>query len=284
VNRNKLREAYATYSVVQWFFPAILIIGTLYLVVTLLLNNPAHHTFLDLVTLLITDSSGLTGFLLAFVVSAFITIHFYTLPRIKKVILRQDLIQSGSTGEPLAQPQPSQLTGGLPLPISASTKFNRWGVTLYFLPVMALIGVSVVNPVLWRNTIVSDIVIITGMWIVFGLPWALVDRPQFNIAPKTQVTATDQYLLVTRGNMSYTVQWREARLFSVIGAREVRPMVLRYALEGNGVTAEWWMYTRPPRWFDVARLGMPYEEYDQRMREILSVVSAKTGLPLLDLR
>ena len=61
-------------------------------------------------------------------------------------------------------------------------------------------------------------------------------------------------------------------------------MVLRYALEGTGVTAEWWMYTRPPRWFDVARLDMPYEEYDRRMREILSVVSAKTGLPLLDAR
>jgi hypothetical protein len=44
------------------------------------------------------------------------------------------------------------------------------------------------------------------------------------------------------------------------------------------------MYTRPPGWFDVARLDMPYEEYDQRMREILSVVGTKTGLPLLDLR
>jgi hypothetical protein len=98
------------------------------------------------------------------------------------------------------------------------------------------------------------------------------------------ITATDEYFLVTRGNLNYTVKWSEVRLFSVIGVREERPMVLRYALEGNSVTAEWWMYTRSPRWFDVARLGMPYEEYDRRMREILSVVSAKTGLPLLDLR
>ncbi len=98
------------------------------------------------------------------------------------------------------------------------------------------------------------------------------------------VTATDEYLLVTRGKLNYTVQWNEARLFSVSGPREEQPMVLRYALEGNGMTAEWWMYTRPPRWFDVTRLGMPYEEYDRRMREILSVVSAKTGLALLDLR
>jgi hypothetical protein len=145
-------------------------------------------------------------------------------------------------------------------------------------------GVAVVNPVLWRNGVVSDIAIIVGMWTVFGLPWALVGRPQFNIALKTWVTATDQYLHITRGDLNYTIQWNEARLFSVIGKREERPMVLRYALEGNGVTAEWWMYTRPPRWFDVARLDVPYVEYDQRMRAILSVVSAKTGLLLLDLR
>ena|GEM_PF-6690834 len=102
--------------------------------------------------------------------------------------------------------------------------------------------------------------------------------------PRITITSADQYTLVTFAGANFTVRWSEARLFSVIGKREERPMVLRYALEGNGVTAEWWMYTRPPRWFDVARLGMPYEQYDQRMREILSVVSAKTGLPLLDLR
>ena len=32
-----------------------------------------------------------------------------------------------------------------------------------------------------------------------------------------------------------------------------------------------------PRWFDTARLGMPYEEYDRRMRDILSIFAAKTA-------
>jgi hypothetical protein len=91
------------------------------------------------------------------------------------------------------------------------------------------------------------------VWLAFGQPWTRVGKPRSDIVQIIQITATDDHLLVTRGRpklggASIKIPWSEARLFSVIGKREERPMVLRYALEGNGVTAERWMYTRPPRW------------------------------------
>ena len=211
-------------------------------------------------------------------------IHFYALPHFKHTSQRYHAILTGAMGAPPAQPQPSLQAVHIELLLAVRTRLN-WRWLVVFLP-----GIWIAFALLWhgafgaRNTVADTIVGILGFCLAFGVTLAFVIRPRFNIQPRTNITATDQYLLVSFGGTNLTVQWNEARLFSVIGKREERPMVLRYALEGNGVTAEWWMYTRPPRWFDVARLGMPYEEYDQHMREILSVVSAKTGLPLLDLR
>ena len=39
MNSNNLRETYAMYSVVQWFFPGILLVGILYLIVNLFLKT-----------------------------------------------------------------------------------------------------------------------------------------------------------------------------------------------------------------------------------------------------
>jgi hypothetical protein len=274
------RANYELLQAAQWFFLAFPVLFTLYVAAVALLNNPLHH---DLMFFLVTFAATL-GQPLGLCLLIFGIIHFGVLPGLKRTLQRYRAVLTGANGAPFAQLQPLPRAIPVELPIAVRTRLN-WRWLVVFLP-----GIWIAVALLWHgafgagNSVADNIIGILGLCLAFGVTLVFAVRPRFNVQPRTSISATEQYLLVSFGGTNFTVQWSEARLFSVIGKREERPMVLRYALEGNGVTAEWWMYTRPPRWFDVARLGMPYEEYDRRMREILSVVSAKTGLPLLDLR
>jgi hypothetical protein len=277
------RANYESLRVIQWLFLGLPILFTLYVAGGVLFSNTMRHD----VMFFLTTCAGALGRPIGLCLLAFGIIHFYSLPRLNRALQRYGAVLTGTIGAPFAQPQPFSEGEKLELPLTIHTKFN-WRWFIVYLPSIgagvALLWLGAFGAFGAHNAVADNIIGFVGLCLAFGTSLGFSLRPQFNLQPRTSVTATDQYLLVSFGGTNFTVQWSEARLFSVIGKREERPMVLRYALEGNGVTAEWWMYTRPPRWFDVARLGMPYEEYDRRMREILSVVSAKTGLPLLDLR
>lgn len=276
-------ESYSLLSVLQWFFLGVVAILLLFPVILALFVGP--HDVLTFFLEVAPDSFYQFAFLAIPCLTAFGILRFYTVPRLKTRLQQYKRALSGAIVAPLALPQPASFMTSSVLPITVRMRLNWLRLTLLCVYALAISGPFILHGLFGtRNGLVDDLLGLTDLILVLGLPLALASRPRFNISPRMIVTATDEYLLVTRGKLNYTVQWNEARLFSVIGPREEQPMVLRYALEGNGVTAEWWMYTRPPRWFDVTRLGMPYEEYDRRMREILSVVSAKTGLPLLDLR
>jgi hypothetical protein len=274
------RATYETLRVIQWFFLAIPILFSVYVAGIALFDNTIRHDVLFFLTTFVETLGPPAGFCLL----VFGIIHFYALSPLSLALRRYDAILIGAAGAPFAQPQPSPQAVHVEFPMAVRTRLN-WRWLVVFLP-----GIWIAVALLWhgmfgaRNSVADNIVGMLGLCLAFGVTSAFAVRPRFNVQPRTDITATDQYLLVSFGGTHFTVQWSEARLFSVIGKQEERPIVLRYALEGNGVTTEWWMYTRPPRWFDVARPDMPYEEYDRRMREILSVVSAKTGLPLLDLR
>jgi hypothetical protein len=274
------RANYDLLQAIQWFFLAFPVLVTLYGAVVALLNNPIHR---DLMFFLVTFAETL-GQPLGLCLLIFGVIHFYALPHFKRTLQRYNAILTGAAGAPLARPQPFPQAVQVGFPITVRTRLN-WRWLVVFLP-----GIWIAVALLWHgafgahNSVADNLIGILGFCLALGVTLVFAVRPRFNVQPRTSSSATEQFLLVSFGGTNFTVQWSEARLFSVIGKREERPMVLRYALEGNGVTAEWWMYTRPPRWFDVSRLDTSYEEYDQRMREILSVVSAKTGLPLLDLR
>ncbi len=274
------RANYDLLRVVQWLFLAFPVVCTLYITSIALLDSSLHH---DLAFFFGTFAETL-GRPLALSLMAFGIIHFFFLPILKRDLQRYTAVLTGSIGAPYAQPQPHPEEIEFELPIAVRTRLN-WRWLVVFLP-----SIGIASSLLWlggfgvHDGVADSIISVVGLCLAFAVTLAFSLRPRFNIQQRMSITAADQYLLVSFGGTNFTVQWSEARLFSVIGKREERPMVLRYALEGYGVTAEWWMCTRPPRWFDVARLGMPYEEYDRRMREILSVVSAKTGLPLLDLR
>jgi hypothetical protein len=277
------QESYSLLSIVQWFFLGIVAIMLLFPIILMLFVGP--HDVLTFFLEVAPDSFYQFAFLAVPCLIAFGVLRLYTVPHLKTRIQLYRRALSGAIVVPLALPQPVSFMTSSALPIKMRMKLNWLRLALLCAYALAISGPFIFHSLFGtRNAVVDDLLGWSDLVLVLGLPLALASRPRFNVSPRMIVTSTDEYLLVTRSNLNYTVQWSEARLFSVIGQREERPMVLRYALEGNGVTAEWWMYTRPPRWFDVARLGMPYEEYDRRMREILSVVSAKTGLPLLELR
>ena len=86
----------------------------------------------------------------------------------------------------------------------------------------------------------------------------------------------------------HTIKWSEARLFAIGRAvgRKQHPKVLVYTLVAPELRTYviWWRLCRPPRWYDTQEPTMPFEQYDQYMQALLSLIADRTGLPLRDLR
>jgi uncharacterized membrane protein len=104
-----------------------------------------------------------------------------------------------------------------------------------------------------------------------------------------QVVEVTEQGMTTRhfGKEIHGVAWDEARLFAIEGfSRLNRPWLpSMYQLASNNDVVRWQRVGRPDgrRTFTGAT-GISYEEYEWQMRALLSLVAAKTGLALYDLR
>lgn len=85
---------------------------------------------------------------------------------------------------------------------------------------------------------------------------------------------------------TYVIRWSEARLFAITVGRKQRPGQVGYMLAapGPGKFVTWPRLCNPPQWYSTHEPSMPFAEYDQQIQALLSLVAARTGLPLRDLR
>ncbi len=122
---------------------------------------------------------------------------------------------------------------------------------------------------------------------LFSLVFSLVGSLAFIVFLvrflRQELVASDMGISLKQGFSTTIIRWSEARLFAVTGTYTPAPDLIRYALAGNGAIIRWWLYIKPPGWMTLKPVA-PFAEYDRRMRALLSLVAAKTGLPLLDLR
>lgn len=136
---------------------------------------------------------------------------------------------------------------------------------------------------------IGILLIILGVWalaslLIVGTMYAIL-----YIKGREQVTLTDYGILVSGITPRLqSIPWSEARLFAIANPsnfkyfKDRQPMILEVASEHNLVRWTWLPSKSFRSAFAVPML--PPEEYDQQMRGVLSVIAAKTGLPLYDLR
>jgi uncharacterized membrane protein len=136
---------------------------------------------------------------------------------------------------------------------------------------------------------VGILLIILGVWalvalLVVGIMYAIL-----YVKAREQVTLTDYGILVSGVTPRLqSIPWSEARLFAIVNPSNPKrfkdrlPLMLEVASEHNLVRWTWLRSKSFRSGFAVPVL--PPEEYEQQMRGVLSVIAAKTGLPLYDLR
>lgn len=117
----------------------------------------------------------------------------------------------------------------------------------------------------------------------------------FAMVAMIQVARTRQVVEVTQQGMTarhfgediHSVAWDEARLFAIEGfSRLNRPWLpSMYQLASDNDVVRWQRVGRlDGRRAFTGATGISDEEYERQMGALLSLVAAKTGLPLYDLR
>ncbi|GCE19004.1 hypothetical protein KDK_28040 [Dictyobacter kobayashii] len=113
---------------------------------------------------------------------------------------------------------------------------------------------------------------------------------------KIQLIATENGLLKKGPFRQQLMPWNEVRLFAIDSVsieRNGNPLFVSrhtHAPTFFELSSEkdilCWQWLRPPRWYELAmaRPVMGYQVYEQQMQALLSIIVAKTGQPLYDLR
>lgn len=201
----------------------------------------------------------------------------------------------------LADEQPVPDAQAVSLPLTIRMRSNRrlmvtMTVTLFLLLILPFIGGLVFGLFASGpdsiNTALMDMgpfLIILGAWtlvvlLIVGIMYAVLYTKA-----REQVTLTDYGIMVSGLTpRPQSISWSEARLFTIVNPynfkrlKDRQPLVLEVASEHDLVR---WTWLRPKSFRSGFAIPvLPPEEYEQQMRNVLSVIAAKTGLPLYDLR
>jgi hypothetical protein len=91
--------------------------------------------------------------------------------------------------------------------------------------------------------------------------------------------------LISNAGIKVIMPWYEARLFAMYGTfgAQKSGAAITYELSSARDIVRWTWFLRKTYWVDIEPM-MSHDEYNRQMQALLSLVTAKTGLPLYDLR
>jgi hypothetical protein len=201
--------------------------------------------------------------------------------------MRQQAASEGIyAGIPLASPQPVPNREVLPLPCQLTLQ-PRW-----FRLLVCTLLVGGVAFVVW-GLVVEETLDLLKNWpfqLILPFIWSAQFFWRPSLSQRIMISADE--LLVRDplydwlGNGWQTgehrITWEEARLFAIRGGTPGMPAT-RYELSGP-TTAVTFGRARPRRWWGLYRPVLTWENYDFQMDALLDLISAKTGLPLYDIR
>jgi hypothetical protein len=104
----------------------------------------------------------------------------------------------------------------------------------------------------------------------------------FFLRSKRSIKVTANGLRVNDGSGVHYVPWNEARLFAIyMGKKNIPPTYYELSSAKDIVR---WGWTHKFTNFSTEVPTVPVDEYHRQMQALLSLITAKTGLPLYDLR
>jgi hypothetical protein len=196
----------------------------------------------------------------------------------------------------LATEQPVLDTTAFPLPITIGQRL-RWSTLLISSGVIWLVILIVTIALIvfllpslpdYQSLIPSFVFIALGASAIMTL---LIEGPiltVFYIKAREQITVTE-YGLIKVGLLRkvHSVSWEEARLFAIDGVYGSMkyPHPILYELSSARDVVRWgWMRRNSMRVVFFAQPAGSVEAYERQMQGLLSLIAARTGLPLYDLR
>ena len=229
---------------------------------------------------------SLAGYIPIALIMVLIQIRFY-----KRLEQRRQRAAKGDQSL-LAVEQPAPNTTALPLSSTIGQR-PKWGTLLLLpgilLPLMAVVAfLLIISPPSGQALPQSTVFILAGILLIAtlllcGLPIALIYA-----RVREQITVTEHGLIkVGLLRKVHSVPWQEARLFAIDGMYGAMkyPHPIVYELSSAHDVVRWgWMRRNNMRVIFFAQPTVPAEEYERQMQALLSLIAARTGLPLYDLR
>ena len=195
----------------------------------------------------------------------------------------------------LAAEQPMSDANALPLPTTIEQRPN-WAVLLAIpgmIIILTIVFVLVIinllpqtlpshRPVPSFAPIIIAVVTIFIMLLISGL---LVAAMYFRV--RQQITVTQDGILIFGFRKIHAIRWDQARLFAIIGLYGAKKYKTPFFFELSNAdeVIRWnWMRKSNHRIIFFAKPTIPQADYDRQMQALNSLIAAKTGLPLNDLR
>jgi hypothetical protein len=79
-------------------------------------------------------------------------------------------------------------------------------------------------------------------------------------------------------------KWRDARIFARIGQHKRNSRLAYYELVDDTQSLTFAVALKPPARFTLVRPTTSFEEYERQTQQLLGMIAAKSGVPLVDLR
>lgn len=189
---------------------------------------------------------------------------------------RQAVAVLGDQIAPRALPQPLPTTEVLPVPwtLSSGPSWLFFGlmvplafVGVLLLPLLAFHPQNPLSPP--AHLAVS--ILLTALLTAWYPLWTSYQR----------IDVTEECLSVRSLFRRCTLHWSEVSLFAIDPPTIAGDRTLTYELSSVTTTVHWKQALSSSR---LIALDRPFPEYEQQMEALLSFITAKTGLPLYDLR
>jgi hypothetical protein len=198
----------------------------------------------------------------------------------------------------LADPQPTPNEQALPLPTTLALHVNvrffliLGGFIILCLIIGMLVGFFVVlhtipstrpthhvttvfvSPLVFLVIIVAAIIFVSLIVVIFALVF-------YNLLRRQEITIDEQGIITKYFGKTTAVRWSEARCFDLWGGKTRR--MLPFEIIGEHGVVRWQIPDRY-QFFYPFTPTIPQEEFRQTFAAMQQVITAKTGLPLYDLR
>ena len=195
----------------------------------------------------------------------------------------------------LAVGQPMADANALPLPTTIVQRPN-WavllaipGIIMILTIVFVLVIINLLPPMLPSHRHVPAFVpiIIAAVTIFIMLLISLLLLVVMYYRVRQQITVTQDGILMFGFRKIHAIRWDEAQLFAIIGLYGAKKYNSPFFFElsnANEVIRWNWIRKNTRKLIFFARPTVSQADYDRQMQALNSLIAAKTGLPLYDLR